>query len=175
MLLLEGTALDNTLRPLASWLMQHFPLICLSRISHAGFRPGFSPYRCSGAFSAQPARIQHLLHLYIFALAVCVTRWGYRQVIFTLKMQRSPAWFPRSAPLVQHTQPEAAAEHFPEPKKGEDSREQCSTAALHEDLGARTPHRDLRFASLSTPERGHESRAGLLQGWQMFANPPRAP
>lgn len=95
-------------------------------------------------------------------------------MIFTLKMQRSPACFPRSAPLVQHTQPEADAEHFPEPKKG-DSREYCSTAALHEGLGARTPHQDLHFASLSPPERGHESRAAFLQAWQMSANPPCAP
>lgn len=27
-------------------------------------------------------------------------------MIFTLKVQRSPWWFPRSAPLVEHTQPE---------------------------------------------------------------------
>jgi len=31
------------------------------------------------------------------------------------------------------------------------------------------------FASSSPPERGHESRAGLLQRWQMSATPPCAP
>lgn len=170
-LFLEGTAPDNALRPLASCKANAAFPRDLSRISHHGFTPGFSPYRNTGAFRAHPDRNQHLLHLHIFALAPSVTGRGYRQVIFIFQMQRSPAWFPRLASLVQHSQPEAAAGHFPQPKTGGDSREQCSTAALHKNLGARIPG----FASSSPPAMEQESRAGLVWGWQMSSNPPCAP
>lgn len=50
------------------------------------------------------------------ALVPSVTRRDYREMMFIFQMQRSPAWFPRWASLVQHSQPEAAAGHFPQSK-----------------------------------------------------------
>lgn len=129
-LLLKGTALDDTLRPPVSWLMQHFPLICLSRISHAGFTPGLKRLEAYRCIQCSPCQNLAFITPHIFALALWVTKRRCRKAIFTFTTRRSPAWFPRSAPLVQHTQPGAAAEGFPERKEGGGSREQCSTTAL---------------------------------------------
>lgn len=53
-LFLEGTAPDNVLRPPASCKAHAAFPSDLSRISHHGFTPGFSPYRNTGAFRAHP-------------------------------------------------------------------------------------------------------------------------